>query len=189
MILLATIVFAAVAAILFGTLIPLGHLSGGLQSVVTALSIVTAAVLVRLNRGMPTLDWKSLAIGERKNLTKAIVDLTKEYASIVAINGVLLLLVVGLITAGPTGVASLLPNVRVAISALVGFLSALCIARMSYVVWRDFDIVRLQRKLLDDSGDREVVEAERQLAAKKMTEMASSGLRRQPPAEPKAWED
>ncbi|WP_309628357.1 hypothetical protein [Brevundimonas sp.] len=189
MILLVTIVGACLSALLFGIFVPLEQMLGGLQSVVTALSIVTAAVFVRLNRGMPTLDWKSLTIDERKRLTRAIVELTKEYAVIVAINGLLLLVAVGLITAGIQGVSHLLPAAQIAFSAVVGFLSGLCIARMAYVVWRDFDIVCLQRKLVDESGEREAVEAERKIAASKIADMAAAGLRKQPPVKPKEWKD
>jgi hypothetical protein len=50
-----------------------------------ALSIMAAALFIRLNRGMPALEWKSLEPDNRKSLTAAIVRLSKEYGWIIAI--------------------------------------------------------------------------------------------------------
>jgi hypothetical protein len=55
-----TVGMMLVIAAIFGWRLPLARLMDILQPLVVALSIMVAALLVRLNRGMPTLDWKSL---------------------------------------------------------------------------------------------------------------------------------
>ena len=56
-----------------------------LQPLIVAISIMAAALLVRLNRGMPTLDWKSLETAERKILTERVVELSREYMFVLAL--------------------------------------------------------------------------------------------------------
>lgn len=66
---------------------------------------MAAAVLVRLNRGMPTLDWKSLEPKGRKNLTAKIVKLQQEYLSILLFNVVLVGVFICLVVVTPPVVA------------------------------------------------------------------------------------
>ena len=54
-----TIGLVVLATVVFGWEIPLMRLFAALQPLTLVLSIMIAAILVRLNRGMPTLDWKS----------------------------------------------------------------------------------------------------------------------------------
>jgi hypothetical protein len=66
---------------------------------------------------------------------------------------------------------------------------ALCVARMAYIVWRDHDIVRLQKKLIDDSADREAAAKAQEEALSNVTAIRASGLRPGPKPEVSAWNE
>lgn len=55
-----TLIFAAALSGVFSTLVPLDTFLDTLSQITTLLSIMIAAVLVRLNRGMPAIDWKDV---------------------------------------------------------------------------------------------------------------------------------
>lgn len=182
----ATIGGVLATAALFGWGVPLSRLFEAFQPMIVALSIMLAAILVRLNRGMPTLDWKSLEPQERSRLTSAIVDLTREYAFIVGIKAVL---ITALVSLAPfkTDAASWSIWTSRGVSAVVGAMVALSVSRMAYVVWRDYDIVKLQKVLIDASGVREKLEAETKASGQKVADIRSAGLRKVGSAEPQAW--
>ncbi len=69
----------------------------------------------------------------------------------------------------------------------MGGFVALCAARMAYVVWRDIDIVRLQKRLIDGAAEKESLEREVAIADQKVMEFKSANLRRVPVEPPKAW--
>ncbi len=58
---------------------------------------------------------------------------------------------------------------------------------LAYIVWRDYDIVRLQKKLIDESADRETIEKASADALNKVTAIRESGLRPTPKPETSAW--
>jgi hypothetical protein len=169
---------------LFAWRLPLARLMDILQPLVVALSIMIAALLVRLNRGMPTLDWKSLESSERKILTLRIVELTREYIVVLVIQAATLLAFL-VIAVNNLALGSLLT--QMAISAAAGGLIALCVTRMGYIIWRDYDIVCLQKKLIDESADREAVEKASEEALSKVTAIRGSGLRGPSRVEPSSW--
>src|SRR4051812_26590039 len=121
-------------------LFPLRNLFAAFQPLTVALSIMVAGILVRLNRGMPTIDWKSLEPDERKRITSAVRDLTREYLNILAANALLAAGFIALTAIGQSQTCAW-PEVsqRLASSALAA-VGALCAIRMTYVVWRDYDI-------------------------------------------------
>jgi hypothetical protein len=171
------IVVTLLAAGLFAWAVPLGRLFGAFQPLIVALSIMVAAVFVRLNRGMPSLEWKSLDPDKRKDLTASIVNLTTEYGWIIGTNAVALAGLVTLSVIGTTDAASWPDGVRRAVAGTVGGLVALCAARMAYVVWRDIDIVRLQKRLIDGAASRETNQREKALAAEKVANIRSANVR------------
>jgi hypothetical protein len=183
----ATIVVTLLAATLFAWAVPLVRLFGAFQPVIVALSIMIAAVFVRLNRGMPTLEWKSTDPDQRKNLTASIVDVTTEYGWIIAINAVALVGLVGLSVIGATDAGLWSAWVQRAVSGAVGGLVTLCAARMAYVVWRDIDIVRLQKRLIDGAASEESKERERALADEKVANIRGAKIRPVEVKAPKAW--
>jgi hypothetical protein len=159
--------------------VPLARLFDAFQPMVVALSVIVAAVFVRLNRGMPTLEWKSLERDKRTILTAKIVELSKEYVAIVAITGIALIVLVTLIVLGKDTVTELSAGIQKLISGGIGALFSLCLARMSYVVWRDCDIMELQKYLIDNVAEREHLELETKSADDKIAAMRSAGLMKQ----------
>jgi hypothetical protein len=182
-----TIVVTLLAAGLFAWAVPLARLYGAFQPLIVALSIMVAAVFVRLNRGMPSLEWKSLDPDKRKDLTASIVSVTTEYGWIIGINAITLAGLVTLSVIGTTDAALWPESVRRAVAGTVGGLVALCAARMAYVVWRDIDIVRLQKRLIDGAASRESDERERALANEKVASIRSANVRPVEVKPPKAW--
>jgi hypothetical protein len=184
MVRLITIGAMLAGAAIFGLWLTLAQLMGIVQPLVVALSIMAAGLLVRLNRGMPTLDWKSLETADRKLLTQKIVELTRQYLIVLSLQAVTLAALLTLAVEEPIRVSSAWQKV---ILAFVGGLLALCLARMAYIVWRDHDIVRLQKKLIDDSADREAIEKAQQQALSNVAAIRASGLRPAPRPETSAW--
>ena len=182
-----TILAVLFAAGLFTWTVPLGQLFDAFQPIITALSIMVAAVFVRLNRGMPTLEWKSVEPDERQKLTSRIFEITKEYGWIIAIDAIALLGLLIMTVIGKAEIANWPAWAQRVASGAVGGLIALSIARMAYVVWRDIDVVRLQKQLLDGMASREALEAESTRANQKVTAIRSAGLRKIEVPPPKAW--
>jgi hypothetical protein len=184
-----TAVVTLLAAGLFAWAVPLVRLFGAVQPLIVALSIMVAAVFVRLNRGMPTLEWKSLDPEKRKELTTSIVGLTTEYGWIIGINASVLLGLVALSVIGADE-AALWPEAgRRAAAGALGGVVALCAARMAYVVWRDIDIVRLQKHLIDGAAQKEADEKELALADEKVARIRAANVRPVEVKPPKAWSD
>lgn len=181
------IAISFLAAGLFAWAIPLVRLFDAFEPLIVALSIMVAAVFVRLNRGMPTLEWKSLDPNKRADLTSSIVRVTAEYGWIIGINAIALTVLVSLSVVGKSD-AGLWPEwLRRATSGAVGTLVSLCAARMAYVVWRDIDIVRLQKSLIDEAASREANDRERALADEKVSSIRSANIQPVEVRPPKAW--
>lgn len=184
---MTTIVVTLLATGLFAWAVPLVRLYGAFQPLIVAFSIMVAAVFVRLNRGMPSLEWKSLDPDKRKDLTASIVSVTTEYGWIIATNAIALAGLVTLSVIGTTDAALWPVGIRRTIAGAVGGLIALCAARMAYVVWRDIDIVRLQKRLIDGAASRESDERERALADDKVASIRAANVRSVEVKPPKAW--
>jgi uncharacterized membrane protein YqjE len=177
-----TLGFMGLVAFLFWNVVPLARLFDAFQPMVVTLSVIVAAVFVRLNRGMPSLEWKSLDRTKRAELTAKIVELSREYVGIVAINAFALISLVTLVVIGKDdAVANWSPTVLKAVSATVGAVFALCLARMAYVVWRDCDIMELQKFLIDNAAAHEADALETKSAESKLADIKAAGLRKQPP--------
>ena len=65
------------------------------------------------------------------------------------------------------------------IAAIFSFSASLLFSLiwMAYVIWRDYDIVRLQKTIIDAAADRETRESNNQEALKKREAMKASGLK------------
>lgn len=172
---------------LFAWAVPLVRLFDAITPLITGLSIMIAAVFVRLNRGMPTLEWKSLDPEKRKDLTTSIVGVTTEYGWIIGIIAIVLAGLVSLSIVGKSDVALWPMWARRAGAGAMGGLISLCAARMGYVVWRDIDIVRLQKKLIDGAAVNEVSEREKLLADERIAGMRGANVRRVEVKPPKSW--
>lgn len=165
----------AIAAYCFWRWVTFAQLPLTLSQMTSALSIFIAAVLVRLARGMPTLDWKTVPIEKRKLLTGQLVDVSREYAGLLAL---LMLLLIMAFSIGSTSVwlASLDEVWGRMVSAVTGFLVVLSILRFGYVVWRDLDIVSLQKVVIDEMADQERAVKNAEIASAKLQQMRQANL-------------
>lgn len=185
---LLTIIAVFGLAGLFAWAVPLVRLFDAFQPMIVAVSIMIAAIFVRLNRGMPTLEWKSLDLEDRTKLTKQIVELSQEYGWIVATDAAALAGLVTLTVVGKQDVANLWPLWAQRVTAgAIGGVIALCVARMGYVVWRDLDIVKLQKHLIDTLAARDAGEIETKAANDKVADIRAASLRKIAVPPPKAW--
>lgn len=167
---LANIILPSIAAYCFWQWVAFSQMAVTLAQTTSALSIFIAAVLVRLARGMPTLDWKSIPIASRKNLTGHLVDVSREYAGLLVL--LMLLLVLAVLVGGADSIIWSAPEkVQRAASALIGFLVMLSVLRFSYVVWRDLDIVSLQKNVIDSMTDQELATKKAEIAGAKLEKM------------------
>ncbi len=173
-----TILFVLSVAVLFWKAVPVYRLFDAFQPIVVALSVIVAAVFVRLNRGMPTLEWKNLEATKRKSLTDKIVDLSYEYVAILAISAFVLSGLITLIVIAKEQILFFPVSIQKIISGSVGALIALCFTRMAYIVWRDCDIIKLQKVLIDGSAQIENQELEYKSADKKIADMKAAGLQK-----------
>jgi hypothetical protein len=131
---------------------------------------------------MPTLDWKSLEPSDRKVLTANIVGLTREYLFVLFLQSCTLAVLLALAVVAND--SQRIPPFwdRPAVAAIGGLL-ALCVARMGYIVWRDHDIVRLQKKLIDDAADREALKKAQEDALATVAAIRAAGLQPGPKPE------
>jgi hypothetical protein len=74
-------------------------------------------------------------------------------------------------------------------AAFIGGGAALCVARMSYVIWRDLDIVQLQKQLIDASAARDEAEADVKSSTAKIADIRAAGLKNVAAIKPKNWRD
>lgn len=168
--------------------VPFGTLFPAFQPLTTTLSIFMAAVLVRLNRGMPTLEWKSLDPDRRSQLTGRIVAAVVDYVGVLCIIGVVLLSMLVLSTLTQPFVVANWGEPEAAVSSgLFGGILSLCLVRISLVVWRDVEIVKLQKQLIDASASKDSTEREIQSAVDKIVTIKATGLRKVAVSEPRAW--
>jgi hypothetical protein len=186
----ATIATVLILVAAFAWAVPIARLFAAFQPLIVALSIIVAALLVRLNRGMPTLDWKGLEPTGRSKLTTKIVELTREYAVIVAVSSVLLVLLVSLMVVGERQVTQTwLEVTQRVVAGVIGGLLGFSVSRMTYVVWRDYDVVKLQKTLIDNASAREEQDKQTLAAEDRISRIRAAGLRQVGAAGPKTWEE
>jgi hypothetical protein len=185
-----TIATMFLLAVTFFLTLPVTRLFAAFQPLIVALSIMVAALLVRLNRGMPALEWKGMDPEGRGKLTTKIVDLAREYVVIVSANSLLLVLLVSLTMVGDKQIAvTWLDLTQRFVSATIGALLGFSFSRMGYVVWRDYDVVKLQKTLIDGAAAKEALAKQALAAEDKVTRIHAAGLRSVASAEPKAWDE
>ncbi|WPB86210.1 hypothetical protein [Sediminicoccus rosea] len=172
----------------FAQYVPIEHIFSGLQPLIVTLSIIVAAVFVRLNRGMPTLEWKSLEPNKRAKLTTKIVEITYEYAAIVASSAVACLFLLALAIAGQDEIKIWSRSSSKLIVGLVGFTICISIIRMIYVVWRDIDVVKLQKELIDTAASDQQYKENNEIADKKIERMKESAVQGPKVNPPTPWE-
>lgn len=157
----ATIALTLFAAAFSGWLVPMSEWSATAKSILTVLAIFAGAILVRLNRGMPTIDWSKVNLEDRDNLVEKIKTLAREYgATLIAVGFSLAFFLVLDRTNGDTPLSKLVtsssPCLPKIISAIAGAVSSFVLIRIVYVVWRDIDIVDLQAGVISQAANAEI---------------------------------
>jgi hypothetical protein len=155
-----TVAATAVGFLFAACLIPLEAWPESAKSLLTVLAILAAGVLVRLNRGLPTIDWSKVNPESRGDLVKKMRDISVEYGITLAQIGVLL---VGLLASemidlpvAGYGFYDIPPLIRAIVSGFAGGSLIFVFSRMVYIVWRDIDIVELQADVITEAATSEV---------------------------------
>ena len=80
-----------------------------------------------------------------------------QYGWIIVVYAIALLGLIAMSVVGKSQVSATWPDwTQRAVAAAIGGVAVLCIARMGYVIWRDIDVVRLQKHLIDGLASREM---------------------------------
>jgi hypothetical protein len=178
--LLIYIIPALLLAALAGWQLDVARIYAVLQPATVCLSIMAAAIFVRLNRGMPTVDWKSIKPTDRQQLTTSVVDLAVDYLVGLALTFTTLMSIM-VLTAATKNDVLLLPHLfqQLVVGVFVA-LSLLSIIWMGYVIWRDYDIVLLQQRVIDDAAKQDITDHNRKIAESKIEDARSANLKSEP---------
>ena len=160
---LVTIATVVGGALFSGWVVPLSEWAAISKSVLTVLAIIAGAILVRLNRGMPTIDWSKVNAEDRTQLVSDIQRLAREYGiTLIFVGGALALFLILDRASGSTPLGALVAStpkcVSAVISGLAGAVATFVCFRIGYVVWRDIDIVDLQAGVIAQAANAEKVE-------------------------------
>lgn len=144
----------------------------------TMFSVFAAAVLVRLNRGLPSVDWKSVDEISLKDLLDEIEKVSKGYAVILfIIFGGLTSTVSVLFVGGQLSLGNI--DISRTISGIVGAFLGLSISRMCHLIWIDVEIVRLQRRVVESAASETERKTQSEIAKEKLAEIESVTLPRE----------
>ncbi len=186
---IAVTLFAFFVSVASGWLLNIERIFPVLQPITVCLSIMAAAVFVRLNRGMPSLDWKTVPPRDRKNLTKEIQSISFEYVGVLILASVTVTTLIVVASIGSADFLCLNPWVGRGLIGWFTFCLLLTVWRMAYVVWRDYDIVKLQRKLIDDEANRQIHAEEVAESDKKIERIKEAQLKAPPLPPVKQWDE
>lgn len=165
---------SVVAIIVFGSGFATDKATSAVVTSPTALlsvfAIFAAAVLVRLNRGLPSVEWKLVEDEALDNLLNAVEKIAKDYVWVLSIVMTGIIMTVILFVVGD-GFVYREVKVSNSISSVTGAIFGLSISRMAHLVWLDIDIVRLQRKVVESSARQKQIENQTETASKKIDQM------------------
>lgn len=170
-------IFVVVFTIVYYFL-PLENLRQVVQSLITISTVFMAAVLVRLSRGIPTIEWKATALIERENLLNSISQLAKEYIYTIVTAGLVIFTSLSCLIFFPTlliekcfAIFHFSIRYYSIIPGLIFGLFGVLIFQIARVLWRDFDIIQLQSQLIMRIGVDEAHQIETKSAKEKVEQM------------------
>ncbi|MIL09667.1 hypothetical protein BZU93_27795 [Salmonella enterica subsp. enterica] len=131
-------------------------------SILTALSVIAAGVLVRLARGLPFTNADQFTVDEARQVASAIQQSVRALRALIA---VVFLTMASVIFAAPTVVALkalpirwLFDNADAGLSGVIGFLLTYVFIRIFAVIQGDLSLVDLQSQFLVQSVERKQAE-------------------------------
>jgi len=141
-------------------------------------AIIAAAVLVRLNRGVPSLDWKSVDVEAADRLLRRLEEVAKVYIALIAMTLVSIVIILAILYVG-TLQFDYKQNVIIGLSTVFGVILGVVLGRMTYVVWLDLDIVRLQSAVILSAAKAEDAKKQVEAASGKLAAIEAARLPRQ----------
>lgn len=155
-----------------GTTTAIGQNASAFLAVV---SVMAAGILVRLNRGVPSVDWKSVSSDSLNKLLSRLEEIAKSYILTFAIALALIVLIVSCILISPLDFIYKEITIR-SISSCFGTLLGLLVSRMFYIVWLDLDIVRLQNAVILSAAAEKEGSEQKTLADDKLEKMRETRI-------------
>lgn len=174
------LIIAIASAILFAKGVSLEQIYIISQPILVCLSIMSAAVLVRLNRGIPQVEWRELKYDEKKKLSNNFVEITKEYCLIISLFFILFSTIIIFMAVGIEYTKSLPLHFSQILSGIIGLILGACLFKMGYVIWRDYDIVVLQREIIMRISDNQETEYNNSIANENIKKIKEANLRHVP---------
>ena len=141
-------------------------------------AIIAAAVLVRLNRGVPSLDWKAVDVEAAERLLRRLEEVAKVYIALIAMTLISITILLAVIYLN-TQAFSYKRDIMVALSASFGTILGLVLGRMAYVVWLYLDIVRLQSAVIVSAARAEEAKKQEKVASEKLATIEATRLPRE----------
>lgn len=140
-----------------------------------ALTMFAAAVLLRLNRGIPNIKWEGLPEEKTAELLTDLVLVSRDYLvlfCLIIFGFSILFFILILPDIFATKHDTILPWANSGFGGLFG----LIIARMLHIAWRDYDIVKLQKVVILYSISAERKEIETASAERKLENMQENRI-------------
>lgn len=164
---LLSIITSALGAVSFFFFGKSGAMASNASILLSFQTIIVAAVLVRLNRGVPSLDWKSVDVQPIKNLLDRLEEVSKVYIVVVFTTLISIIFLISILYLEKISFSYKSYFVN-SISTAFGALLGLLISRMAYVVWLDLDIVRLQRAVILSAAETDSQKKQKAIAEEKI---------------------
>ena len=167
---------ALAIGLLFALAVPLSALDRMLPSLLIALAIVVAALLLRAG---PTLDadLRGLDPVRRCRLTRRLVERSQSCVRLIALFCITMAGLLVLTAAGAERVALLLsPGHEKMMAGLIGSALGLCLAAVPEIARRDLDLLRLQKRLIDPPGQPAAIRRDNVVLLRRGQPSGSAGL-------------
>lgn len=162
-----------VFATLFATNRGAEALSATPTALLSVFAIFAAAVLVRLNRGLPSVEWKFVEEDALKRLMDRMEEVTRDYVAVLLVIFSGMVSAVTLLVIGDDFDWGGVEITRV-VSGICGGLFGLSLSRMAHLVWLDVSIFKLQRAVVESSAKATSVANHAKAAASKIVGMSDA---------------
>ena len=160
-------------------LVPVSFWDVNRASVLTALSVIVAAVMVRLARGLPFTNADHYEISEIRQTTAAIKQVMRSLSALLSVAlGTMLLM----IFAGPAlrQFSELIPSIALgadrSLSAIIAFLFVYVVFRILQVAKSDYNLVEMQARFIVRAVER-----------RELSKIALPDPTQEPPMETKSY--